>query len=99
VFYLFDAGQCDAVLRGARPLVPGAAAAAAAAGTGDLLPPAAADRLVVVDRLTPLAVFSSTFRRSPREEVEPETVASPKATESAPLRWTRIVRFRSTQMW
>jgi len=96
VFYLFDAGQCDAVLRGARPSVPGAAAAA---GTGDLLPPAAADRLVVVDRLTPLAVFSSTFRRSPREEVEPETVASPKATESAPLRWTRIVRFRSTQMW
>jgi len=64
VFYLFDAGQCDAVMRGAKPSAPAA---------GDLLP---ADQLLV-DELTPLAVFSSKSRRTPREEDYPDTVASP----------------------
>jgi len=64
IFYLFDASQCDAVMRGAKPSVPAA---------GDLLP---ADQLLV-DVLTPLAVFSSKSRRTPREEDDPDTVASP----------------------
>jgi len=65
MFYLFDAGQCDAVMRGTKPSVPAAAS--------DLLP---ADQLLV-NELTPLAVFSSKSRRTPREEDDPDTVASP----------------------
>ena len=64
VFYLFDAGQCDAIMRGAKPSVPAA---------GDLL---SADQLLV-DELTPLAMFSSKSRRTAREEDDPDTVASP----------------------
>ena len=67
VFYLFDARQCDAVMRGVKPSVP-------AGGGGELFQ---AGQLVV-DELTPLAVFSSKFRRTPREEDDDqETVASP----------------------
>jgi len=64
IFYLFDAEQCDAVMRGTKPSVSAA---------GDLLP---SDRLLV-DELTPLAVFSSKSRRTPREEDDPESVANP----------------------
>jgi len=65
VFYLFDAEQCDAVMRGAKPSMSAA---------GDPLP--AADRLLTAE-LTPLAVFSSKSRRTPREEDDPDSVASP----------------------
>lgn len=65
LFYLFDAEQCDAVMRGAKPSVSAA---------GDLLP--AGDRLFAAE-LTPLAVFSSKSRRTPREEDDPDSVASP----------------------
>ena len=64
VFYLFEAGQCEAVMRGTKPSLPAA---------GDLL---SADQLLV-DELTPLATFSSKSRRTPREEDDPDTIASP----------------------
>ena len=66
VFYLFDAEQCDAVMRGAKPSSP--------VGGGDLQLPT--DQLLV-DEAMPLAIFSSKSRRTPREEDDPDTVASP----------------------
>jgi len=64
IFYVFDARQCDAVMKGAKP----------SGQTGSDFPPT--DQLLA-DELTPLAVFSSKSRRTPREEDDPDEVASP----------------------
>ena len=64
MFYLFDAEQCDAVMRGTKPSV---------SASGDL---PVTDQ-ILIDAMTPLAVFSSKSRRTPREEDNPHTVASP----------------------